>query len=183
MSSRRDEKAVADLAGCFTDPIICHPGGWGDTLPDWIKHAVTLERLIAMKQGIDTGTDAEVVAYLYTAGFVAPLDRDFSEIFFYVITQTMERWKNLPGCAGMMPADLAVRELSRYQLGELADLKRKIYNRRIRARKEVNHRAIPQRTGDHGPERPVRRKKDRADKNDPRPEPGTARRKRDLRNG
>ena len=28
---------IEDLVGVFTDPLIVFPGGWGDTLPDWIK--------------------------------------------------------------------------------------------------------------------------------------------------
>lgn len=155
--SRRDDKIAAELAGCFTDPIVCHPGGWGDTLPGWIKHAIALERLIAMKQGLATGTDAEIVAYLFTANLVAPVDSDYADIFFYVTTKTMERWKNLPGCAGFMPADLAVRELSQYQLGELADLKRKIYDRRLKARKEVNNHGKEQGKGAVGRGRHSRR--------------------------
>ena len=45
-----DEKAdrqISELLGALTDPIIVMPGGWGDSLPDWIKEAVTIERLIA----------------------------------------------------------------------------------------------------------------------------------------
>ena len=36
---------VSDIVGIFTDPILVFPGGWGDTLPDWIKGAITLDRL------------------------------------------------------------------------------------------------------------------------------------------
>ncbi len=39
------EKGISEIAGVFTDPIIVFPGGWGDTLPEWLKNAVTLERL------------------------------------------------------------------------------------------------------------------------------------------
>ena len=37
---------ISDLVGTFTDPIIVFPGGWGDTLPDWLKTAITLERMM-----------------------------------------------------------------------------------------------------------------------------------------
>jgi len=33
------------IVGAFTDPIIVFPGGWGDTLPEWLKNAITMERL------------------------------------------------------------------------------------------------------------------------------------------
>ena len=39
-------RQISDLVGSLTDPIIVMPWGWGDTLPEWIKQAITLERLI-----------------------------------------------------------------------------------------------------------------------------------------
>jgi hypothetical protein len=37
---KRKTKSLA-----LTDPIIVFPGGWDDTLPDWLKNATILERL------------------------------------------------------------------------------------------------------------------------------------------
>jgi hypothetical protein len=60
------EKGISDIVGCLTDPIIVFPGGWGDTLPDWLKTAITLERMTgnmkALKGEEPIGTDAEVCA-------------------------------------------------------------------------------------------------------------------------
>ena len=39
------EKGISEIVGVFTDPILVFPGGWGDTLSDWLKNAITLERL------------------------------------------------------------------------------------------------------------------------------------------
>ena len=39
----RIDKHVDDLGGVFTDPILVFPGGWGDTLPEWLKNAITVE--------------------------------------------------------------------------------------------------------------------------------------------
>jgi hypothetical protein len=39
------DKGISDIVGIFTDPIIVLPGGWGETLPDWLNGAITLERL------------------------------------------------------------------------------------------------------------------------------------------
>ena len=36
---------IGDLVGTLTDPIIVYPGGWGDSLPEWLKNAIVLERL------------------------------------------------------------------------------------------------------------------------------------------
>ncbi|MFC1871040.1 hypothetical protein ACFLYF_01365 [Chloroflexota bacterium] len=36
---------------------------------------------------LGAGTDAEVCAYLYTAGLSAPMDHDWSQIYLYVAIQ------------------------------------------------------------------------------------------------
>jgi len=40
-----DYEVAQDLVGVFTNPLIVFPGGWGDTLPEWLKNAIILERL------------------------------------------------------------------------------------------------------------------------------------------
>ena len=64
------EKGISDIVGCLTDPIVVFPGGWGDTIPEWLKTAITLERMIGdmkeLKGEEPTGTDAEACAYLMT---------------------------------------------------------------------------------------------------------------------
>ncbi|GAJ12460.1 unnamed protein product, partial [marine sediment metagenome] len=69
MNTPTMEKGISDIVGVFCDPIIVFPGGWGEDLPEWLKSAITLERLIenikALKGEEMTGTDAEACAYLY----------------------------------------------------------------------------------------------------------------------
>ena len=36
------EKGISEIVGVFCDPIIVFPGGWGDSLPEWLKSAITL---------------------------------------------------------------------------------------------------------------------------------------------
>ena len=63
MNTPTFEKGISDIVGVFTDPILVFPGGWGDTLPEWLKNAIVLERLAenmkASKGEQATGTDAE----------------------------------------------------------------------------------------------------------------------------
>ena len=129
------EKGISDVVGCLTDPIIVFPGCWGDTLPDWLKTAITLERMMgdmkALKDEEPTGTDAEACAYLYTAGLTAPMDHDWSQIYLYVATMTYRHWNK-----GEMPADIAVDSISDYQIGELNRLKSWLYHQRVKARQE-----------------------------------------------
>jgi len=129
------EQGISDIVGCLTDPIIVFPGGWGDTLPDWLKTAITLERMIgdmkALRGEEPTGTDAEACAYLMTVSLTQPMDSDWTQIYLYIAGQSYKRWNK-----GEMPADIAVDSISDYQIGELNRLKVWLYGQRIRARTE-----------------------------------------------
>ena len=82
------EQGISDIVGVFTDPIIVFPGGWGDSLPDWLKSAITMERLIenvrALKEREMTSTDAEACAYLMTVSLTQPIDSDWTQIYLYI---------------------------------------------------------------------------------------------------
>jgi len=129
------EKGISDVVGCLTDPIIVFPGGWGDILPDWLKTAITLERMMgnvkALKGEEPTGTDAEACAYLMTVSLTQPIDSDWTQIYLYVAGQTYKHWGK-----GEMPADIAVDSISDYQVGELNRLKAWLYRQRMKARTE-----------------------------------------------
>jgi hypothetical protein len=129
------EKGISDIVGCLTDPIIVFPGGWGDTVPEWLKTAITLERMIgdmkAMKGEEPTGTDAEACAYLITVSLTQPMDSDWTQIYLYIASQTYKRREK-----GEMPADIVVDLISDYQTGELNRLKAWIYRQRIKNRME-----------------------------------------------
>ena len=129
------EKGISEIVGTLTDPIIVFPGGWGDTLPEWLKNAIPLERLAlnmkALRGEEMTGTDAEACAYLYTASLTATLDHDWTKIYLYIATQTYRRWgKN------EMPGDIAVDSLNDEQVRELNRLKDWLYQKRTQMRLE-----------------------------------------------
>lgn len=129
------EQGISDIVGCLTEPIIVFPGGWGDTLPDWLKTAITLERMMGnmkeLKGEEPTGTDAEACAYLMTVSLTQPMDSDWTQIYLYVASQTYKRWGK-----GEMPADIVVDSLSENQLRELNRLKAWIYRQRAKIRLE-----------------------------------------------
>ena len=131
------EKGISDIVGCLTDSIIVFPGGWGDTLPEWLKTAITLERMIGnmkeLKGEEPTGTDAEACAYLMTVSPTQPMDSDWTQIYLYVAGQTYKRWGK-----GEMPADIVVESISDYQMQELNRLKAWLYHQRVKARQEKN---------------------------------------------
>jgi hypothetical protein len=127
------EYGISDIVGCLTDPIIVFPGGWGDILLEWLKTAITLERMTdnlkTIKGGEPTGTDAEACAYLNTASLTAPMDNDWSQIYLYVATKTYSHWGK-----GEMPADIAVDSINEYKMKELSRLKSWLYQQRVNAR-------------------------------------------------
>jgi hypothetical protein len=129
------ERGISDIVGALTDPIIVFPGGWGDTLPEWLKTAITLERMMANMKALKgeepTGTDAEACAYLMTVSLTQPMGSDWTQIYLYIAGQSYKRWNK-----GEMPADIAVDSISDYQIGELNRLKAWLYRQRIKARME-----------------------------------------------
>ena len=139
------EKGISDIVGCFTDPIIVFPSGWGDTLPEWLKTAITMERMIgdmkALKGEEAIGTDAEACAYLMTVSLTKPMGSDWTQIYLYVATQTYRRWNKAE-----MPSDIAVESISDYQLGELNRLKAWLYQQRVKEKKEKGRAKRRQKT-------------------------------------
>jgi len=139
LNNRTVEKGISDIVSVFTDPILVMPGGWGDTLPDWLKQAITLERLMenmkALKGKEMTATDAEACAYLYTAGLTAPMDSDWTQIYLYIAGKVYEKHRTKESGV-TMPEDIRVTELTRNQKDDLAHLKSWIYDRRVKARQE-----------------------------------------------
>ena len=137
MNTLTIEKGISDLVGCLTDPILVFPGGWGDTLPEWIKTQITLERLaenmVSLREGRQpTGTDAEATAYLYTRSLEAPMDGDWTRIYLYVAGKTYSRANR----GGEIPGDIRVESLTQDQVSDLNRLKEWIYRKRAEARQE-----------------------------------------------
>jgi len=134
-TEKQIERGISETVGALTDPIIVFPGGWGDTLPEWLKTAITLGRMMgnmkALKGEEPPGTDAEACAYLMTVSLTQPMDSDWTQIYLYIAGHTYKRWNK-----GEMPADIAVDSISDYQVGELNRLKAWLYRQRIKARME-----------------------------------------------
>lgn len=134
-TEKQVEKGISDIVGVFTDPILVFPGGWGDTLPDWLKGAITMERIMsnveALKTGEMTGTDAEACAYLYTVSLTQPMDSDWIQIYLYIAGKTYSRWEK-----NEIPADIRVESLRDDQERDLNRLKAWIYQARTKIRLE-----------------------------------------------
>jgi len=134
-TEKQIEKGISDIVGVFCDPILVFPGGWGDTLPEWLKNAITLERLgmnmRALKGEEMTGTDAEACAYLYTASLTQPMDHDWTQIYLYIAGKTYQRHKQ-----GELPEDIKVDSLRDDQVSDLNRLKAWLYKKRTQVRED-----------------------------------------------
>ena len=112
----------------ITTPIVYHPGGWEDTVPEELRKEVLRQRIEkANNGGWDEATDAEVLCYLQTASLVQPLGSDWTQIYLYQTSQFM------PQVRDAIP-DIP-KELTEYQKSELRDLKRNIRHSQLRRRK------------------------------------------------
>ena len=133
-TDRKVDGWIDDLVGALCDPIIVYPSGWQDTLPDWVKPQITLERLImnakVIKEGGVPVGDTEALAYIYPRTMEAPLSEQWFRIYMYVFNQAMKFKKT------EVPEDLKSEKLSDYDMQELNQLKRWIYERRVKHRKE-----------------------------------------------
>jgi len=135
LTTEKQEKGISDIVGVFCDPILVFPGGWGDTLPEWLKNAITLERLImnvrALKGEEMTATDAEACAYLNTASLTQPMGHDWTQIYLYIAGKTYTRWNKTE-----MPEDIRVESITDGQMRDLNRLKEWLYRKRITVRPE-----------------------------------------------
>jgi len=131
------EKGISEIVGVFTDPILVFPGGWGDSLPEWLKSAITVERLAmnmrALKGEEMTGTDAEACAYLYTAALTQPMDHDWGQIYLYIANKVYSQWRSKESGVEM-PEDIRVDTLRDDQMADLNRLKEWLYRKRSQIR-------------------------------------------------
>ncbi|OGO39976.1 MAG: hypothetical protein A2147_03620 [Chloroflexi bacterium RBG_16_57_8] len=127
------EKEVSDLVGCLTDPVIVFPGGWGDSVPEWLKSVIPLERMIVLMESKDgrepTASDAEACAYLMTVSLSQPIDANWTNIYLYLAGKTCKRWKKVE-----VSSDIAVESLNDHQATLLNRLKDWLYQRRAEGR-------------------------------------------------
>ncbi len=129
------DRAIDDLVGSLSDPIIVYPSPWKETLPEEILKQVPLDRMVLQmryhKGDIKemTATDTEALLYMYPASLEFPLDHDWAQIYIYLGSLV---------CGSMgreIPEDLNNTELTSYQMQKLEHLKRWIYDKRVQARK------------------------------------------------
>jgi len=116
------DKQIDALVGALSDPIIVFDPGWADTLPEWLKGEIQLQRLAQLIKGEKgIGTDAEALAYISNASLSAPLSSEWVEIYQYLLTRVM---------GDKVPDELRKEDLGGYETGLLKDLQQWLWNQR-----------------------------------------------------
>lgn len=129
-----------DMIGSMYDPLIVYPGGWEDTVPQWLRQQVELDRMIqvmeAAKQGKrpEEATNAEALAYLMTAINIAPFPHDWANIYLWLGHEVMKRSGREKEVVASTK-ELAPKELSSGEKDDLRRLKEWLWNKRIAGRK------------------------------------------------
>jgi hypothetical protein len=134
-TKRETDGWIDNLVGALTDPIIVFPNDWKNDIPEELKKQIPMERLIMnMKvehegKGVPVG-DIEALVCMFPRSMEAPMSDQQMRLYTYCFTQAMKFRKIEP------PADLKRETLDNYDMSQLNDLKRFIWDRRVKARKE-----------------------------------------------
>jgi hypothetical protein len=112
----------------LTNPIITFNPSWADTLPDWLKVEIKMQRLIQLIMGEEgLATDAEALAYVSNASLSMPLDSEWIDIYQYLLTKVMK---------DKVPDELRKESLDDWRKGMLGDLKQWLWQHRIKGRRQ-----------------------------------------------
>ena len=123
----KEKDWISDLVGALFDPIVVHQCAWMDIgLPDWLKAAIKIERLIEL---------AVACAYLNIASLEFPFDHDWTEIYMYVFTKTYGGHRTKDSEV-TVPDDIRRESLDAQQMQDLKRLKDWIYTTRVKHRTE-----------------------------------------------
>lgn len=87
--SRHADKCFDTLIWAITGPVIVMPGYTDMAIPDKVRERMRIERLILAARQENMASEAETMWYISIASLVAPLDRDWCEIFFYLTRKYM----------------------------------------------------------------------------------------------
>jgi hypothetical protein len=134
-SEKQVDSWISDLVGALTDPIIVFPSPWQADIPEDLKKQIPLERLIMNikvahdGKGVPVG-DIEALVYMFPRSMEAPFTDQQQRLYMYCFNKAMQFRQN------EVPVDLKQETLDSYDMHQLDDLKRFIWNSRVKARKE-----------------------------------------------
>ena len=132
------DKNLEELVGIFYKPLVVYPGGWHDTLPEWIKNEIPIQRMAYQmlkykgKEKEGRATNVEALAYLYTASLSGPMPDEYSEIYMYLTRKSLE-WQGKKEIPEFLQE---YEKLDDYEMSLLDELKSEIWNAQEKAYKE-----------------------------------------------
>lgn len=135
-SEKQVDSWISDLVGALTDPIIVFPSPWAEDIPENLKQQIPLERLIMNiavthnGKGVPVG-DVEALVYMFPRTMEAPMTDQQNRLYMYCFNKAMQFMRN-----EITDPDLKRDTLDSYDMHQLDDLKRFIWEARVKARKE-----------------------------------------------
>ncbi len=133
-SSKAQDMFVFEFLDLLAAPIITYSASWADGIPGELKEAIKGARLIAGLKKEETATIPEVVAYMITRTYEAPMSREWTNIYLWASAKYMKQSKR------KTDEDLkeiaAPSELNEYEQSLLKKLRKWIYEQRRKYVKE-----------------------------------------------
>ena len=127
------EKMVENLVYALSGTVIVADKEWAETLPDWIRTQIKMERMaqniLALKGKVDSeATDAEVVAYLYTLSLKSPMTREAVNVYEYLVG----KYAKLPEGMGVSELDEDEKRILQQLKSQLYKISRKSFSKKLR---------------------------------------------------
>lgn len=121
------DQGMFDLMDALTAPILTHAATWKDCLPDRVLNIVTMARMASLLKKERMATLPEVLLFMMTRTFEAPMGHEWTEIYLHVSCTVCQQWFNEDHWDQVH----AKKELGEYELKQhLLPLRRWIYERR-----------------------------------------------------
>jgi len=124
-SGRAAKKLELDIMDMIAAPVITFSSSWADLIPRHILENIPMARMVAAMKNEELATIPEVVAYLYTRSFEAPMSNEWNNISLWCCSQYAEKYTG-----SAFPGSMAPDKLSDYEWKLLSDLRRWIYRKR-----------------------------------------------------
>lgn len=129
-NSKQFQSMIFDLTEVFQSPVITFSQSWATAIPERLLKIITVSRMKNLYKNVEMASYPEVVAYMITRTYEAPLTSDWFEIYMHVSCTVCEQywnqncWEELEG----------KRNLNDYQLNHLLiSLQKWIYKKRREA--------------------------------------------------
>lgn len=124
--SKQDERNfILDMMDTLTAPILTFTTNWADAIPQDLKASITQARLISVMKKEQTATIPEVVAYIMTRSYEAPMPREWTNIYIWCGAQYMKQYRG-----SEMPTGICPDSLNDYEQSLLKGLRDWIYRKR-----------------------------------------------------